>query len=65
MASEKIIIGVVFVGVGLLFFFKNKEIGKGAFKFYQKLYGEKNLPIMFKVCGIILIFGGLILMFIK
>ena len=65
MDSEKIIAGIILMGVGLLFFLKNKDIGKGAYKFYQRLYSEKNLPIMFKICGIILILGGLILIFIK
>jgi len=65
MVSEKMIAGIVLMGVGLLFFFKNKDIGRGAFKFYQKFYSEKNLPIMFKICGGIFILGGLVLIFIK
>ena len=62
---EKSIVGIVFIGLGLLFFFNNKNIGEGAAKFYQKLYTERNLKIMFRACGVILVFGGLILIFLK
>ena len=62
---EKLIIGIVFISLGLLFFFNNKDIGEGAAKFYQKLYTEHNLKIMFKACGVVLVFGGLILIFLN
>ena len=62
---EKSIVGIVFIGLGLLFFFNNKNIGEGAAKFYQKLYTEHNLKIMFKVCGAVLVFGGLVLIFLN
>ncbi len=62
---EKLIIGIVFISLGLLFFFNNKNIGEGAAKFYQKLYTERNLKIMFRACGVVLVFGGLILIFLK
>ena len=65
MTPEKIIIGIIFMGLGCLFFFNNKNIAKGAFKFYQKLYTEKNLKVMFRVCGVILVLGGIILIFTK
>jgi len=58
-------IGTVFIGVGLLFFFNNKNISKGTFKFYQKLYTEDNLKFMFRACGVVLILGGLALIFLK
>ena len=62
---EKLIIGIVFIGVGLLFFFNNKNISKGAFEFYQKLYTEDNLKIMFRACGVVLVLGGFVLIFVK
>ena len=62
---EKLIIGIVFIGLGLLFFFNNKNIGAGVAKFYHKLYTEHNLKIMFKACGAVLFFGGLILIFLN
>jgi len=62
---EKSIIGIVFIGLGLLFFFNNKNIGEGAAKFYQKFYTERNLKIMFRACGVVLVFWGLILIFLK
>ena len=65
MTIEKIIIGIVFICLGLLFNFYNKNVAKGAFKFYKKLYTENNLKIMFRALGIILIILGLILIFTK
>jgi len=58
-------IGIVFIGLGLLFFFNNKNISKGAFKFYQKLYTEDNLKFMFRACGVVLVLGGFVLIFVK
>lgn len=65
MAPEKLIIGIFLVGVGVLFFFNNINIAKGAYKFYKWLYTEKNLKVMFKVCGILLMIGGLVIMVLK
>ena len=65
MDQQKILAGIIFIGLGLLFFFNNEKIGKGAYEFYQKFYTEKNLKMMFKVGGLILVLGGLIIMFIK
>ncbi len=62
---EELIIGIVFIGLGLLFFFNNKNIGEGMAKFYRKLYTERNLKVMFRACGVILVLGGLILIFLK
>jgi len=63
--DEKIFIGMFFCGVGLLFFFLNKSIGKGAYQFYKKIYTEKNLVIIFKILGGLLFLGGLAIIFIK
>lgn len=62
---EKLAIGIVFIGVGLLFFFNNKNISKGAYQLYQTIYTEHNLKFMFRACGAILIFGGFVLIFVK
>ncbi|GAH70758.1 unnamed protein product [marine sediment metagenome] len=62
---KELIIGIVFIGLGLLFFFNNKNIGEGMAKFYRKLYTERNLKVMFRACGVILVLGGLILIFLK
>jgi len=61
MNIETLIPGILLIGLGLLFFFNNKNIAKGACQFYQKIYTEHNLKFMFKVCGAILVFGGLVL----
>ena len=58
MNKEKIIAGIILLAIGLIFFFNNENIGRGACKFYQKLYTEKNLKVMFKVAGVILILGS-------
>ena len=63
--KEELIVGIILIGLGLLFFFNSKSISKGAYGFYQKLYTEKNLKVMFKACGAILVLGGLILIFTK
>lgn len=65
MDTQKLLVGIIFIGIGLLFFFNNKNIAKGAATFYQRLYTENNLKIMFKGAGILLILGGLALIFLK
>ena len=65
MTPEKIIIGIVFISLGPVLFFNSKNIAKGAAKFYQRLYTEKNLRIMFKFLGAILVVAGVILIFVK
>jgi len=65
MNTPKTIVGIILIGLGLLFFFNNKNISKGAAEFYQKFYTEKNLKIIFKIVGAILFFGGFIIIFTK
>jgi len=65
MSVETLIPGIILLGIGVLFFFNNKNMAKGAFKFYQWFFTKRNLTIMFRVAGIILIFGGLVLIFLK
>ena len=65
MDTQKLLVGIIFIGIGLLFFFNNKNIAKGAATFYQKLYTENNLKIMFKAAGVTLVLGGLALIFLK
>jgi len=62
MATEKLIVGIILLVVGILFFFNNKNMGKGTYKFYRALYTEKNLKIMFRAAGILLIIGGILLL---
>ncbi len=63
--EKELITGIIFIALGTLFFFNNKNIGEGAFKFYKWFYTKKRLKIMFKATGIILMIGGLILMLFK
>ena len=65
MDKQELLIGIIFIGIGILFFFNNKNIAKGAATFYQKLYTENNLKIMFKGAGALLILGGLALLFLN
>ena len=65
MESSKIIVSIIFFAIGLLFFFNNKNIGKGASKFYQWLYTKENLTIIFRIAGVILIIGGILLLALK
>ncbi len=64
MVSEKLIPAIILIAIGILFLFNNKNISKGAFKFYKWFYTEERLRVMFKAAGIILVIGGLLLIFI-
>jgi len=63
--EQKIIAGIILIVVGIFFFLNSRNIGKGAYNFYQKVYTEKNLQIMFKIMGIILIVFGVIIGFVR
>ncbi len=63
--EKELIAGIILMVVGIFFFFNNKNISKGAYKFYRVIYTEKNLKIMFRITGIILFIGGIILIFFK
>ena len=65
MDPGKIVIGIILAIVGVLFFLNNKQMSKGAFKFYRVIYTQKNLAIMFRVVGIILVVGGALLIFLN
>ena len=65
MDTQKLLVGIIFIGIGLLFFFNNKNIAKGVVTFYQRLYTENNLKIMFKALGTLLVLGGLVLIFLE
>jgi len=62
MATEKLIPGIILIIIGILFFFNNKNMGKGASKFYKFFYSKRNLTIIFRIIGIILIIGGILLL---
>lgn len=61
----KLIIGAVFIILGFLLSFNNKKVSIGASKFYRAFFPEKNLKIMFRIVGIILIIAGLVLIFVN
>lgn len=65
MNSGKLLVGIILSAIGILFFFNNKNIGKGVYAFYRKFYTKENLTIIFKVLGIFLFVAGLILIFVK
>ena len=65
MTPEKLIPGIILASAGLLFFFNNENIAKGAAKFYKKIYTEKNLRVMFKIIGVILVVGAVLINTIK
>ncbi len=62
---NRIIVGIVLICIGLLFFFNNKNMGKGAAALYKKLYTEKNLTVMFRIATLVLVVGGLLIIFVK
>jgi len=59
------VVGIILCVIGILFFFNNKNMGKGAANFYKWFYNEKNLTRMYKIAGIVLFVGGLALIFIN
>ena len=65
MDRENLFIGLLLIGAGLLFALNNKNMAKGAAKFYAKLYTEKNLKVMFRAVGVLLALGGIFLIFFK
>jgi len=65
LMGVKLIPGIILLVIGVLFFFNNKNMGEGAFKFYRVIYTKKNLAIMFRIAGVVLFVGGLVLVFVK
>jgi len=65
METSKMIVSILLIIIGIIFFFNNKNMGKGTAKFYQWLYTEKNLVVIFRIVGIILIVGGILLLVLK
>jgi len=63
--ETELIGGIILMVIGVFFFFNNKNMGKGASKLYQKIYTKKNLTIIFRIIGIILVLAGLVLTFVK
>jgi hypothetical protein len=63
--TEKLIAGVILIAIGLLFFFNNKNMGRGCADFYKKLYTKKNMTIMFRAAGILLIIAGIIFLLFR
>ena len=63
--EKELIAGLVLIVIGMLFFFNNKNMGAGLAEFYKKLYTKKNTIFMFRIAGIVLVVGGLILVFLK
>ncbi|MBW2989811.1 hypothetical protein KY358_05850 [Candidatus Woesearchaeota archaeon] len=65
MVTSKLFVGIFSSLVGLLFFFNNKNIGKGAYNFYKKFYTENNLKMMFKILGVFLFIIGIVIAITK
>ncbi len=65
MDIQKLIAGIILFGLGTIFFLNSKKIGEGAHEFYKKFYTPKNLAVIFKIVGILLIIGSLLLILIE
>ena len=63
MDSQKTGIAIIFIGAGLFFLFNSNNVAKGAAWLYKKIYTEKNLRVIFKIIGGLLILGGIIMLF--
>ena len=64
MVAGKTIAGIILIGIGVVFLTNNKALGEGAAKLYQKIYTEKNMTIMFRMTGALLVVGGLVIGFL-
>ena len=60
--GDKLVAGIFLFVIGIVFLFNSSDIGEGAFKIYMIIYKKKKLRIMFKVAGIILVAGGIIIL---
>ena len=60
--GNELVAGIVMLVIGVLFLFCNRSMGEGTFKFYRMIYTQKNLVIMFKAAGVILVVAGIVLM---
>lgn len=58
----KYLIGTIAILAGLLLISFNRNISKGATKFYRRFYTAKNLRVMFIFIGIFLIFIGIFIL---
>ena len=63
--NTEITVGIILFLMGIFFFFNSKNMSKGASAFYRKLYTEKNLKIIFKIMGVILVVGSFLLIFVN
>jgi hypothetical protein len=63
--EKELIGGLVLIAIGMLFFFSNKNMGRGLAEFYKKIYTKKNVVIILRIVGIILVVGGFVLVFLK
>ena len=63
--EKELIAGLVLIAIGMLFFFNNKNMGKGLAEFYKKFYTKKNTTIMLKIAGGVLVVGGVAIIILK
>lgn len=61
MTQQTMIAGAILLVIGLVFIFAYKQMAKGMANMYKKMYTEKNLTIMLRIAGFLLILAGLVL----
>ena len=59
MSVEKIIAGIILGIMGMIFMIFYKPLAKGMHEFYKKMYTEKNLLVIVRVVGVLLILAAL------
>jgi len=62
--GKELVAGVVLILAGILFFFNSKNMGEGTYKFYRWFYTKQRLKVMFKIAGVVLFVGGIVLMIV-
>jgi len=70
---EKLFVGIMVMGIGVLFTVSGNHMAKGSAMFYQKFFGwipfykkfytEDNLKVIYKVLSVFLVIAGLVIIF--
>ena len=61
MATAELIIGIVLSILGVLFFLGSRKMSGGMSKVYQNIFKKRNMRIILKGLGVILLMFGILM----